>query len=129
HTEAIERFLNISRDDAESLKKAGNLTEDAVTIINSSSDDIFAEIYRSFEYYKSYVSDEALERIILSGGAALIKNFSDMMAERLSIPVEVADPFRKIKIPSRFDSSFITQMTPIAAVAVGLALRKEGDRA
>ncbi|NTU43536.1 MAG: type IV pilus assembly protein PilM [Nitrospirales bacterium] len=132
HTEAIERFLSISQDKAESLKKGGSIQgisrDDVETVINSASDDIYAEIYRSFEYYRNYVSEEGVDKIILSGGAALIKGFPDMMSERLSLPVDLANPFKKIKIPSRLNGAFIAEMAPLAAAAVGFAMRRVGDR-
>jgi type IV pilus assembly protein PilM len=95
--------------------------------MRNASDELYAEIYRSFEYFKSSVSDVEIDEIVVSGGAALIKGFADLMAERLRIPVKVADPFRRIAVPEKLDAGFIRQVAPIAAVAIGLALRREGD--
>jgi type IV pilus assembly protein PilM len=132
HTDALERSLNVHWEDAERLKMGrsveGILPDEVQTVINSASDDIYAEIYRSFEYFRSSVSEEDIDRVILSGGAALIKGFPDMMSERLGIQVEVANPFKEIRIPDKLDSLHIKEIAPIAAVAVGLALRRIGDR-
>jgi type IV pilus assembly protein PilM len=38
------------------------------------------------------------------------------------------EPFKNIKIPKRFDITYIEEMVPMAAVAAGLALRRPGDR-
>ena len=52
-----------------------------------------------------------------------------MLSERLEIPVEVANPFKNIKVdPKRFDTSLIADSAPLSAVAVGLAIRRPGDR-
>lgn len=132
HTEALERALDVSREDAERIKKGqsveGVSADDAQTAMNSASDEIFAEIYRSFEYFRSSVSEEDIHKIVLSGGAALIKGFHEVMAERLGAEVVIADPFLNIKIPPKLDIAYIQEVAPIAAVAVGLALRRIGDR-
>jgi type IV pilus assembly protein PilM len=132
HTDALQKTLNLTREDAEKAKRGfaveGIAQGDAQAVINHSSHEIFAEIYRSFEYFRSSVSDEEVDKIVLSGGAAMINEFSSLMGERIGIPVEVANPFRKIEIPGKMNVDFVNEMAPIAAVAVGLALRREGDR-
>lgn len=131
-TEALEHEFGVNREDAERLKK-GQLIEgvppEAVKLeIASSSDEIFSEIYRSFEFYKSSSSDSDIRKIILSGGSALIEGFPEMTEERIGIPVEVADPFKKINISAKLDAGYVKANAAISAVAVGLALRKVGDR-
>lgn len=132
HTEALESSFNLIREDAERLKKGfpieGISSEDAQSVISKASDEIYAEIYRSLEVFRSNVYNEEVNKIILSGGAALIKNFSSLLSQRIDMQVEVADPFRKISIPDKINPSYIKEMSPIAAVAVGLALRQAGDR-
>jgi type IV pilus assembly protein PilM len=131
HTEALERTLNISRDSAEHVKLGnaveGISQESARDIINGASDEIYAEIYRSFEYFRSSVGDEDISSIVLSGGAARINGFASLMSERLGIPVEVADVFHKIKLSEKV-APVVRDIAPMAAVVVGLALRRAGDR-
>ncbi len=132
HTEALEKELGVSREDAERLKMGraveGVFPADVQLAINSASEEIYAELYRSFEYFRSSVGEEEIDRVILSGGAAIIKGFPEAMAGRLGIEVEVADPFKNIRIPEKLDAAYIKEIAPIAAVAVGLALRRVGDR-
>ena len=129
HTEALERTLNISKDAAERVKLGeaaeGISIDSAREIINGASDEIYAEIYRSFEYFRSSVGDEDINGIVLSGGAALINGFAHLMSERLGIPVEVADVLKKIRKSERLE---VKEIAPITAVAVGLAMRRSGDR-
>ncbi len=132
HTEMLERDLDISRQDAERLKLgqpiAGVSPENAEAALAGASNEIYAEINRSFEYFKSSVADEEVDEVILSGGAALIKKFPEMMAEKLGVKVELADPFKKIKIPASLGPANIRKMAPMVAVAAGLALRRAGDK-
>ncbi|NLI29830.1 MAG: type IV pilus assembly protein PilM [Nitrospiraceae bacterium] len=130
HTDAIERMMKVSREEAELLKRgesvAGVSKEAVEDVLSSASDEIYAEIYRSFEYFRSSVSDEGLQRILLSGGAAMIKGFPEMMAERLGVDVEVLNPFRNITVSEK--AADAVKNAPLAVVAVGLALRRIGDK-
>ena len=52
-----------------------------------------------------------------------------LMEARAGAPVGILNPFKNIEIePSRFDAAAILAAAPSAAVAVGLALRKPGDK-
>lgn len=132
HTEMLERDLDISRQDAERLKLgqsiAGVSPGKTETALAAASDEIYAEIHRSFEYFKGNVTDEEVDEVILSGGAALIKKFPEKMAEKLGVQVELANPFKNIKIPEKFGPAAIRKIGPMAAVAVGLALRRAWDK-
>ncbi|GER92965.1 pilus assembly protein PilM [hot springs metagenome] len=132
HTDALEKEFGIHREDAERLKLGRSIEGisygDVQLVINSASEEIYSELHRSFEYFKSSVAEEDIDKIILSGGASLIKGFSEAMADRLGIEVEVANPFKNIKISEKLDVSYIREIAPIAAVAVGLGIRRAGDR-
>jgi type IV pilus assembly protein PilM len=132
YTEILEKGLNVSREDAERLK-LGRAIEgidpiDVYGAMSSASEEIIAEIHRSFEFFRSSVSDEDITRIMLGGGVSLIKGLPEMMKERLGIDVEMIDPFKNIRISESLDTSLIRDIAPMASVVVGLALRYVGDR-
>ena len=132
YTESIQKELSISYEDAERVKKGESvegvdpLALDSV--IENVSSEIASEITRSFGYFKTASGNESIDKIMLSGGSSKIKNLNSFLQERLEIPVEIANPFRKIEIPSEFDSDYIRDITPIAAVAVGLGIRRLNGR-
>lgn len=132
HTEALQREYNLSYENAEKLKRGESIenvsADDAQSVIEAASDEILSEIVRSFEYYRSTTMHEDIAEVILSGGCSLVRNFASMITERTGIATKIAEPFRNIKIPKKFDASYIEEMAPIMAVAVGLALRKQGDK-
>jgi len=132
HTEALQREFNISYENAERLKRGEaveNITsEDAQAVITSASEEILNEIIRSFDYYRSTTVHEDISSVILSGGCSMISNFTSLIAERSGIETRLAEPFRNIKIPKKFDKTNLEEIAPMMAVAVGLALRKQGDR-
>jgi type IV pilus assembly protein PilM len=132
HTEALQREFNISYENAERLKRGEvveNITsEDAQAVITSASEEILNEIIRSFDYYRSTTVHEDISSVILSGGCSMISNFTSIIAERSGIETRLAEPFRNIKISKKFDRTNLEEIAPMMAVAVGLALRKQGDR-
>ncbi len=132
HTDAIESTFNIPREDAERLKRGFPIeaisSEEAQSVIQKASDEIYADIYRSLEVFRSNFYNEEVYKIAICGGAALIKDFASSMSQRIDMEVDVIDPFRKIAIPDKINPSYIKEIVPIAAVAVGLALRRSGDR-
>ena len=132
HTEALQREFNLTYENAERLKRGEPVenvaAEDAAAVIETASEEIIGEIVRSFDYFRSTTLHEEIGEVVLSGGCALIKNFAGMISEKAGIETRVAEPFRNIKIPKRFDTAYIQEMAPIMAVAVGLALRRQGDR-
>ncbi|MBI5639033.1 MAG: type IV pilus assembly protein PilM [Nitrospirae bacterium] len=132
HTEALQREFNISYENAEKLKRGEAIEnvnpEDATSVIEAASEEILSEIVRSFDYYRSTTVHEDIAEVILSGGCALLKNFASLISDRTGIETRVAEPFRNVRIPKRFDKAYIEETAPMMAVAVGLALRKQGDR-
>lgn len=132
HTEALQRRFAVSYEDAESLKRGealeGVSEEDAASVLNSTSEDIIAEILRSFEYFRGGTKDGDIHKIILSGGGVLVKDFVSLLSERSDINVGIVEPFRNIRIPESFDRDYIKTVEPLMAVATGLALRRVWDR-
>ena len=52
-----------------------------------------------------------------------------MLTERFAAPVEALDPFKRVGFDAKkFQVESATDAAPTAAVAVGLALRRVGDR-
>ena len=132
HTEALMREFGIEHEAAEMLKMGeavdGAGPEDAAPVLEQASDEIVGEIARSIEYYQSTGYMEEIHEIVLSGGGALIPGFSEMLAQSVGLEVRLAEPFRNINIPGKFDVTFLEEMGPIATVALGLAIRRQGDR-
>ena len=132
HTEALQKEFSISYDDAERLKRGGTIggisEDDVSSVLIAASEDIIIEISRSFNYFKETTSPEDIHEIVFCGGCALLKGFPNLLSERLGIRVKIVDPFKNIQIPASFDKGYLKDVGPIAAVAVGLALRRIGDR-
>lgn len=131
-TEALQKEFGLTYEDAERLKKGGAIEkvmpEQADEVITQALSSILSEVSRSFDFFKSSAAYPEIKEVILSGGGALIKGLPDLLSERLGIEVRLAQPFNSVKIPSKFDTFHIEESAPMAAVAVGLAMRRVGDR-
>ncbi|MGE5172916.1 MAG: type IV pilus assembly protein PilM [Betaproteobacteria bacterium] len=133
YTEALQRDFGMTYEDAEKVKRgewvSGADRDQIAGVVSSVTDDIVSETQRSFEFFRSTTGSDKVSRVLVSGGCAKIENFTATLSERLEISVEVSNPFKNIKIdPKRFDTQLIAESAPLCAVAVGLAIRRPGDR-
>jgi type IV pilus assembly protein PilM len=133
YTEAIQKELNLPFDSAEQLKRGqpvdGVNVEDVKPVLQSMTETVLLEIQKTFDFFKASASSDRIDRIVLSGGACRVEGFSDALAERFGSGVETFDPFRKITFePAKLGITDAEGIAPSAAVAVGLALRRAGDR-
>ena len=86
-----------------------------------------AEIGRSLDYYKSQFNEERIDRLLLTGGGANLKNIVSYLGKELRLPVEHFNPLRKILFdPKKVDAHFLDQMGSIFTIAAGLALPEPG---
>jgi len=82
-----------------------------------------AEIGRSLEYYRNLFNVEQIDRVLLTGGGANLKNIASYLANELRLPVEHFNPLRKILFDSKkIDAQFLDQMGSSFAIAAGIAL-------
>jgi type IV pilus assembly protein PilM len=128
YTDALQKELDLSFEDAEKLKMGGTLAgvneEQRTAILRSVSDILILEIQKTFDFFRATASGENIRRIYIAGGTARVPGLLDLLKEEFAMPVEELYPFRKIAInPSRHDESQIRELAPRLAIAVGLALR------
>ena len=118
---------------AEQLKKGqdvdGATYEDARPVLKAMTDNILLEVEKTFDFFKATASNDRIDRIVLSGGASRVDGFPEALAARFGTEVMTFDPFRQVSIdPAKLGGLSAEELAPVAAVAVGLALRKVGDR-
>ena len=86
------------------------------------------EIQKTFDFFKATAASDRINRIVICGGASRAEAFGEMLADRFEAPVESFDPFNKISFDAGKFNADVTEVAATAAVAVGLALRRAGDR-
>ncbi len=98
--------------------------EAVVATIQKALEKIMDELEKTFEHYNSTHS-RPLEKIIISGGGALIPGISHYMADHFKVPTEILDPIQSLRFnPKQFDMEAIQALAPLSAVAIGLATRR-----
>jgi type IV pilus assembly protein PilM len=128
YTDALEKEFGLSFQDAEMLKSGqqlGGVSPEARAIhLRSVSEIMLLEIQKTFDFFRHTTSVENIQQVYLAGGSARVEGLADLLKQDLSIPVEIMNPFRKIRIDSsKFDLSYVGELEPRMSVATGLALR------
>jgi type IV pilus assembly protein PilM len=132
-TEAVQKELNLPYESAEQLKKGqdvdGATYEDARAVLRAMTDNVLLEVEKTFDFFKATASNDRIDRIMLSGGASRVEGFAESLRERFGTEVEQFDPFRQVAFDAKkLGVDNAEDFAPVAAVAMGLALRKVGDR-
>ncbi|MBW1988373.1 MAG: type IV pilus assembly protein PilM [Deltaproteobacteria bacterium] len=102
--------------------------EELSDIIAMASSRWCEEIRPAIDFFYS-INEERPDKIVLSGGGSLVKGFKELLSRETGIPVEIMEPFSALEInDSQFDTSYLERIAPQAAICLGLALRKVGDK-
>lgn len=136
-TEEIQRQLNITYQEAETYKMGGSpgsrgnevLPQEVERIIQDKAESMAHEIQRSLDFYAATAATSKIDKIVVSGGTAAIPSLVRTISRISGVPAELANPFRNVSYDERqFSPDRIQRWAPIAAVAVGLALRRTNER-
>jgi len=128
YTDALQKELDLSFEDAERLKRGDSLPsvtdEQKQQILRSVSDILTLEIQKTFDFFRATASGENIQRIVVAGGTARVPGLVDLLREEFAMPVEELNPFRKVMIdPGKHSDDQIRELAPRLAIALGLALR------
>jgi len=126
-TDALQKDMNLGFEEAEQVKQGRSIEgvqgDSVSALVQSVSEVLMLEIQKTFDFFRATTVGEQLQRIYLSGGCAKVEGFLDLLQGRLGLPVEMLDPFKNIAIGKGIDISYLDEVAPSMAVAVGLALR------
>ncbi len=137
-TNAISDSLGINLHEAETLKIKYGLKKrekehyNISKIIEPVLHDLVIQIKKYIDFYYGHATHEysphdgKIEKIILSGGGASLKNLPDFLSKELEIPVELGNPFINIILPknNNFPKEDILSFTTV----LGLALRGSNEQ-
>jgi type IV pilus assembly protein PilM len=132
-TEEIQRQLHIDYEEAEKIKVGGKIDAASQSIVQNvlktTSESLAIEIGNSLDFFQSTTTYEKTSKLYLSGGGSKIKDFDIILQQQIGIPVEIANPFKKVEFSEKnFDLEYFREIGPMMAVGVGLAARKVGDK-
>jgi len=86
--------------------------------------ELSTELRRSLDYYRSRAQGHSVDRVVLCGGSASLRNLAAFLQNELQVPVLVADPLQGLSVTSKhYDPAYLQTIAPAFAVALGLAAR------
>ena len=127
-TKAIGSNLNIGLERAEQFKydlgmNALDSSEEVVPkIINEILAPIINEVKYVINLYQTK-NNKKVDKIVLSGGAALLPSLSGYLAKLTDLNVIIGSPWSRVSYPLEL-KPVLDEIGPRLAVAVGLALRQ-----
>ncbi|MEN6429599.1 MAG: type IV pilus assembly protein PilM [Coriobacteriales bacterium] len=143
-THAIANVLNLTFDEAESLKvKVGlpdveaassqlpiDVDEQTAQVVQEALErevnKFIAEIRRSLDYYLTQTSQaRTIQRIILTGSGAQLKNLAGYLEKGLQAHVVLGDPLTRVQVPANLQP-VVTADRMGCVTAIGLAMGGTG---
>lgn len=127
-TKAISKKANIEFSKAEQFKydlgisSLNGTDEEVPKIIIDTISPIVNEIKYAINLYQNK-NRKKTEKIVLSGGSALLPNLVNYLAKLLDMKVIIGDPWARISYPQDL-KPLLQEIGPRMSVAIGLAMRE-----
>jgi Tfp pilus assembly protein PilN len=132
YQEALRPFDKLRAQD--DLQQTKNTTLSKLSfLVRPVLEKLAAEIGRSLDYYRSQFNEERIDRILLTGGGANLKNIVSYLGSELRLPVEHFNPFKSPQPPftkggrvgilfdsKKIDAQLLDQVGSAFTIAVGL---------
>jgi len=135
-TDEISKQFAVPWEEAEHMKTTSETTlsmsgvlREVQRIAQRVSENLISEIQRSLDFFAATAMNSDISAIYLCGGAAMQTGLIEGMERRLGVTVRALNPFANVIVdPKKFDAQLMQRMAPVSAIAIGLALRRQGDR-
>lgn len=99
--------------------------EEIADIVKAGVNEIFNEIRKSLNYFKTQYQKVNYQSIILCGGMTQLPNLGQMLKKQFGITVVIANPLKGISINERnIDIDHLDKYKSALATAIGLAKRE-----
>lgn len=126
-TRSLSENLNVSLEKAEEIKKDFGLSPEKeqgkiFLILQKEAREIIDEIKKIENYFKNE-NNQSIEKIILTGGSALLPYFSEYLIENLQKSVIVGNPLESINVEDLPNREIFKMRSVIYSNVIGSALR------
>lgn len=114
-------------ESAESAEENASIPDEAeiADLIHTGVRDIFNEIRKSLNYFKTQYQKVNYQSIILCGGMAQLPNMGQILKKQFGITVIIANPLKGISIDDRdVNIEQLDKYKSVLATAIGLAKRE-----
>ncbi|HRO66610.1 MAG TPA: type IV pilus assembly protein PilM, partial [Pseudobdellovibrionaceae bacterium] len=132
YTNEISKGMGVSIQEAEMLKLSAvsrqEVPDDVVSLISVTNETIAEEIRNSFDFLSATTNGLAINRCMITGGSAGTTGLMDAVSRVTNLSYENFNPFLRIKVNAkRVPPEYMSQIAPLASVAMGLGMRQVGD--
>lgn len=123
--EDLQRERGISAAEADRILQGMESSEALVPFLGSRAEELAVGVERAAAFLQTASRSAAgLSRLYLSGGGSRIPGLSRILADRLRLPVELANPLERLRVADGvFDAMNVDDVSPLLMLPVGLALR------
>ena len=129
--DALIRNLGVSAAEAESIKLGSNPQyplDQIEPVLQPVKEFLAEEIHRALSFFWTAATDEQISMILLAGGTSRVPGLMQLLSERLEVPVHVVNPLTNVTIGHGVDHAALEREAASFAIAVGLGVRRPGDK-
>ena len=123
--EDMQRERGMSAEDADRLLQGSDKSPELDPFLETRGEELAVGIERAAAFLQSATRSSAgLARLYTTGGGARIPGLSRVLADRLRLPVQLANPIEKLQVAEGvLDMMVIDEVAPLLMLPIGLALR------
>lgn len=123
--EDLQRERGISAAEADRILQGVETSDALGAFLESRAEEIAVGVERAAAFLQTASRSAAgLSRLYLSGGGSRIPGLSRILADRLRLPAQLANPIERLRVADGvFDAMNVDDVSPLLMLPVGLALR------
>ena len=132
-TQDIQDRFGLDYEEAEKIKLGTPSpkvpVQDLEAIFVAAATTWSTEVKRAIDFFYATYPDEMINQILLSGGSSRLPGLDALLHKDTNIPTALFNPLARIDLDEKiFDREYVDYIAPQMAVAVGLSLRRVGDK-
>ena len=123
--EDMQRERGLSAEDTERLLQSASADESLRPFLETRGEELAVGIERAAAFLQSASrSAGGVSRLYTTGGGARIPGINQVLADRLRLPVQMANPVERLQVADGvFDTMEVDHVAPLLMLPIGLALR------
>ncbi|HVO84573.1 MAG TPA: type IV pilus assembly protein PilM [Syntrophobacteria bacterium] len=132
-TQDIQDRFGLDYEEAEKIKlgipSPKVPVQDLEAIFVAAATTWATEVKRAIDFFYATYPDEMINQVLLSGGSSRLPGLDALLHKDTNIPTALFNPLARVDLDEKiFDREYVDHVAPQMAVAVGLALRRVGDK-
>jgi type IV pilus assembly protein PilM len=123
--EDLQRERGLSADEAQHLVQGFDRSPHLESVIETRGEEIAVGIERAAQFLAQSSRSSTMRAIYTCGGGSRIPGLNDMLANRLRVTVQQANPLANLRVRDGALESLVTdEIAPLLMLPIGLALRQ-----